>query len=70
MPWNGSGDSTVTSLHLDGARFMKPAFIEECLQHLNIVELMGESLTPLERLAVEVLIDSAYISRQEMEDEL
>ncbi len=56
----GTAPDAPVVLHLGGARFMKPDFIEECLHDLTMSALL-EDMSPLKRLAVHILLDSAYI---------
>ena len=60
---------TVVVLHLDGARFMKPEFIGACLADFENIIMDRKKLSPMQKLALEVLLDSAYIDKSEIEIE-
>jgi hypothetical protein len=68
--WDCGGDGTVARLHLEGAQFMNPEFIESCLRCLALKQFAGDDFSPLEMLAIEVLMDSSSLTREEIAEHL
>jgi hypothetical protein len=55
------GTAPIVCLHLQGARFMNADFISKCLNELETAMVLGNTLNSMERLALEVMLDSAYL---------
>lgn len=59
------GTAPIVSLHTNGAGiWMHSDFVNECINELERIEIrvaMGDKISNLEKLAYQLLLDSAYI---------
>ena len=58
------GTEPVVKLFLKGSSYFDEKFVNECIEEMKripIITAMGEKLSPLQKLGIFVLTDSAYI---------